>query len=38
MVAAIVLGGPATWRAASALSRDYRRARRSLATAAALAA
>jgi hypothetical protein len=38
MVAAIVFGGPGTWRAASALSRDYRRARRSLATAAALAA
>jgi adenosylhomocysteine nucleosidase len=38
MVAAIALGGPGTWRAASALSRDYRRARRSLATAAALAA
>jgi nucleoside phosphorylase len=38
MVAAIVFGGPAAWRAASALSRDYRRARRSLATAAALAA
>jgi adenosylhomocysteine nucleosidase len=38
MVAAIVFGGPGTWRAASALARDYRRARRSLATAAALAA
>jgi adenosylhomocysteine nucleosidase len=38
MVAAIAFGGPGTWRAASALSRDYRRARRSLATAAALAA
>jgi nucleoside phosphorylase len=38
MVAAIVFGGPGTWRAARALSRDYRRARRSLATAAALAA
>jgi nucleoside phosphorylase len=38
MVAAIVFGGPDTWRAASALSRDYRRARRALATAAALAA
>lgn len=38
MVSAIALGGPATWRAARALSRDFRRARRSLATAAALAA
>ncbi|MDE2224704.1 MAG: hypothetical protein KGJ46_05460 [Xanthomonadaceae bacterium] len=38
MVAAIAFGGPATWRAVHALSRDYRRARRSLATAAALAA
>ena len=38
MVAAIALGGPATWRAAHALSCDFRRARRSLATAAALAA
>jgi nucleoside phosphorylase len=38
MLAAIVSGGPGTWRAASALSRDYRHARRSLATAAALAA
>ena len=38
MVSAIVFGGPATWRAAHALSRDFRRARRSLATAAALAA
>jgi adenosylhomocysteine nucleosidase len=38
MVSAIALGGPAMWRAARALSRDFRRARRSLATAAALAA
>jgi adenosylhomocysteine nucleosidase len=38
MVAAIAFGGPATWRAAHALSRDFRRARQSLATAAALAA
>lgn len=38
MVSAIALGGPATWRAARALSRDFRRARRSLATAAALTA
>ena len=38
MVSAIALGGPTTWRAARALSRDFRRARRSLATAAALAA
>jgi adenosylhomocysteine nucleosidase len=38
MVSAIALGGPATWRAARALSHDFRRARRSLATAAALAA
>lgn len=38
MVSAIAFGGPATWRAAHALSRDFRRARRSLATAAALAA
>jgi len=38
MVSAIAFGGPATWRAARALSRDFRRARRSLATAASLAA
>lgn len=38
MVSAIAFGGPAMWRAAHALSRDFRRARRSLATAAALAA
>ena len=38
MVAAIAFGGPATWRATYALTRDFRRARRSLATAAALAA
>lgn len=38
MVSAIAFGGPATWRAAHALARDFRRARRSLATAAALAA
>jgi len=38
MVSAIAFGGPATWRAARALSRDFRCARRSLATAAALAA
>jgi adenosylhomocysteine nucleosidase len=38
MVSAIVLGGPATWRAARALACDFRHARRSLATAAALAA
>lgn len=38
MVLAIALGGPATWRATYALTRDFRRARRSLATAAALAA
>jgi len=37
MVSAIAFGGPATWRATRALSRDFRRARRSLATAAALA-
>ena len=38
MVAAIAFGGPSTWRATYALTRDFRRARRSLATAAALAA
>lgn len=38
MALAIALGGPATWRATYALTRDFRRARRSLATAAALAA
>lgn len=38
MVAAIVFGGPATWQATYALTRDFRRARRSLATVAALAA
>ncbi|MES2404798.1 MAG: hypothetical protein V4567_10760 [Pseudomonadota bacterium] len=38
MLAAIAFGGPATWRATYALTRDFRRARRSLATAAALAA
>jgi adenosylhomocysteine nucleosidase len=38
MVSAIAFGGPVTWRAARALSRDFRRARRSLATAATLAA
>lgn len=38
MVSAIAFGGPTTWHAAYALSRDFRRARRSLATAAALTA
>lgn len=38
MLAAIAFGGPATWRATHTLSRDFRRARRALATAAALAA
>ena len=38
MVSAIALGGPATWRAARTLARDFQHARRSLATAAALAA
>ena len=38
MLAAIAFGGPATWRATYALTRDFRRAQRSLATAAALAA
>lgn len=37
MLSAIALGGPSTWHAAYALSLDFRRARRSLATAAALA-
>lgn len=38
LLAAIVLGGPATWRATFALTRDFRRARHALAAAAALAA
>ncbi len=38
LVAAIVLGGPATWRAARSLAHDFARARRTLASAAALAA
>ena len=38
MVSAIAFGGPATWRAARLLTRDFARARRSLATAATLAA
>lgn len=38
MLAAIALGGPTTWRAARALARDFAHARRTLATAASLAA
>lgn len=38
MLASIVTGGPATWRAARLLARDFTRARHALATAAALAA
>lgn len=38
MLAAIVGGGPATWRAARALAHDFARARRALATAARLTA
>ncbi len=38
MVAAITLGGPATWRAARSLAADFARARHSLATAARLVA
>lgn len=38
MVSAIVAGGPATWRAARLLARDFASARHALATAAALAA
>ncbi|WHZ18526.1 MAG: hypothetical protein OJF55_000675 [Rhodanobacteraceae bacterium] len=38
MVAAIALGGPATWRATHALTRDFARARRTLAAAARLSA
>ncbi len=38
MLSAIALGGPATWRAARSLSRDFARARHSLAAAARLAA
>ena len=38
MLSAIALGGPATWRAARRLARDFALARRALATAASLAA
>ncbi|HEX7324575.1 MAG TPA: hypothetical protein VF292_04365 [Rhodanobacteraceae bacterium] len=38
MVSAIAFGGPAAWRAARGLARDFAQARRALATAAALAA
>lgn len=38
MLSAIAFGGPATWRAAHALAQDFSHARRSLATAATLAA
>lgn len=38
MLAAIMCGGPAAWRAARLLAQDFGRARRSLATAATLAA
>lgn len=38
MVASIIGGGPATWRAARLLARDFASARHALATAAALAA
>jgi hypothetical protein len=37
MLAAIAFGGPACWRAARCLARDFALARRSLATAATLA-
>ncbi|HEX7368862.1 MAG TPA: hypothetical protein VF284_01095, partial [Rhodanobacteraceae bacterium] len=38
MIAAIAFGGPRTWRATRVLARDFASARRSLATAARLAA